>query len=166
MDDIVALDDGARRALWHHLIHVDLYPNLEWGCCPLDDPLLLEVDRARSVTAVVHDSLWLRLLDPARAFEARRYEHDGAVTVAIDDPMGLATGTWRLEVDGGIGRCRPVDGPAEVTMAGRAAGAAYLGGVPVYSLARAGLVSGHAEAIGRLDAVLRTARAPHGPEEF
>lgn len=166
VEDFVAFDDEARRALWHYLAHVDLYPNLEWEDCPLDDPIFLEVDRPRRLATRLHDSLWLRLLDPVRAFEARRYERDGAVTLAVTDPLGLAAGTWRLEVAEGRGCCRAVEGPAEVTLECRAAGAAYLGGVPLLTLARAGWATGQPEAVARLDGLLRTARAPWSPEHF
>lgn len=166
VEDLHAFDDQARRALWHYLAHVDLYPNLAWDHCALDDPIFLEVDRPRRLVARPHDTLWLRLLDPVRAFEARRYERDGAITLAVTDPMGIAAGTWRLQVEGGEGRCRPAAAPAEVTLDCRAAGAAYLGGVPILTLARAGWAAGSAEAVARLDGMLRAARAPWCPEHF
>lgn len=166
VEDLLAFDDDARRALTHYLAHVDLFPNVAWGCCPLDDPILFEVDYPRRLAVHLRDALWLRLLDPARAFEARCYERDGAVTLAVEDPLGLASGTWRLEVEGGQASCRPVDGPAEVTLEGRAAGAAYLGGVPLLTLARVGWAEGEAKALARLDGMLRTVRAPWSPEHF
>lgn len=166
VEDLVAFDDDARRALWHYLAHVDLYPNVEWEHCALDDPIFLEVDRPRGLAVRLRDSLWLRLLDPVRAFEARRYEHDGAVTLALDDPVGIASGTWRLTVEGGEAGCRPAAGTAEVTLTSRAAGAAFLGGVPVLTLARAGWAEGDPGAVARLDAMLRTSRAPWTPEHF
>jgi len=166
VEDLVALDDDTRRALWHYLANVDLYPNLHWEQCPLDDPVFLEVDRPRRLAVRLRDTLWLRLLDPVRAFEARRYERDGTVALAVTDPLGFAAGTWRLEVRDGQGRCRPVDGPAEVTLQCRAAGAAYLGGVPLLTLARAGWVAGQPAAVARFDGMLRTARAPWSPEHF
>ncbi len=166
VEDLVAFDDDSRRALWHYLAHVDLYPDLQWEHCPLDDPIFFEVDRPRRLTTRVRDTLWLRLLDPVRAFEARHYERDGAVTLAVTDPLGIAAGTWRLEVAEGRGCCRPVEGPAEVTLECRAAGAAYLGGVSLVTLARAGWVEGQPEAVARLDAMVRTARAPWSPEHF
>ncbi len=166
VEDFHALDDQSRRALWHYLSHVDLYPNLAWDQCPLDDPIFLEVDRPRRLVICPHDTLWLRLLDPVRAFEARRYERDGAVTLAVTDPVGMAAGTWRLLVAGGEGRCRPTAEPAEVTLDSRAAGAAYLGGVPLLTLARAGWAEGTADAVARLDGMFRTARAPWSPEYF
>lgn len=166
VEDLLAFDDEARRALWHYLTHVDLYPNVAWAECPLDDPIFLEVDRPRRLVVRRHDTLWLRLLDPVRAFEARRYERDGAVTLAVTDPLGIAAGTWRLTVEGGRAECRPAAGPAEVTLDCRAAGAAYLGGVPVLTLTRAGWAEGAADAVARLDGMLRTARAPWSPEHF
>ena len=166
VEDLFAFDDETRRALWHYLAHVDLYPNVEWEHCALDEPIFLEVDRPRRLAIRLRDTLWLRLLDPVRALEARGYERDGAVTLAIADPLGIAAGTWRLEADGGRARCAPVTGPAEVTLECRAAGAAYLGGVPLLTLARAGWVTGEPGAVARLDGLLRTARAPLSPEHF
>ncbi len=166
VEDLHAFDDQARRALWHFLAHVDLYPNVRWGDCALDDPIFLEVDRPRRLITRLQDTLWLRLLDPAKAFEARRYERDGEVTLAVNDPLGIADGTWHLQVEEGRGRCRPVAGPAEVTLDCRAAGAAYLGGVPLLTLARAGWAEGASDAVARLDGMLRTARAPWSPEHF
>lgn len=166
VEELLAFDDDARRALWHYLAHIDLYPNLVWDHCALDDPIFLEVDRPRRLAVRLRDTLWLRLLDPVRALEARRYERDGAVTLAITDPLRIASGTWRLSVEGGRAGCRPTGEPAEVTLECRAAGAAYLGGVPLLTLARAGWAQGEPEAVARLDGMLRTARAPWSPEHF
>ncbi|MEZ5408124.1 MAG: GNAT family N-acetyltransferase [Acidimicrobiales bacterium] len=166
VEDVLAFDDETRRALWHYLAHVDLYPNVVWDQCPLDDPIFLEVDRPRRLAVRWRDTLWLRLLDPVRAFEARGYERDGVVTLALTDPLGIAAGTWRLVVEGGRAECRPAAGPAEVTLESRAAGAAFLGGIPLLTLARAGWAEGSADAVLRLDGMLRTARAPWSPEHF
>jgi hypothetical protein len=41
------------------------------------------------------DGLWLRVLDPVVALEARSYEADGDVRIAVSDPLGFAMASTR-----------------------------------------------------------------------
>ena len=44
IEELVAVDDDARRGLWQFITHVDLYPRVSWWSCPIDEPVLEEVD--------------------------------------------------------------------------------------------------------------------------
>ena len=105
-------------------------------------------------------------LDVPAALEARRYEHDGALTLAVVDDAGFATGTWRLEVDGGRATCRPSSDEPEIELGVAALGALYLGGRSAPTLARGRRLTGPVEAVQRLDHLFRTSRAPHCLERF
>jgi predicted acetyltransferase len=172
IDELVAVDDDARRSLWHFVTTVDLYPNVTWWNGPVDDPVLDEVVRFRRVTNRMRDTLWLRLLDVPACLEARTYERDGGVTLRVTDARGLAAGTYRLEVDGGKGRCLTVTADsagaveADVELDVASLGSLYLGGGSALGLARARRLQGAPEAVRRLDDLFHTARAPHCLEVF
>jgi hypothetical protein len=44
------------------------------------------------------DGRWLRVLDPVVATEARSYEADGGVQIAVSDPLDIAGGVFSLSV--------------------------------------------------------------------
>ena len=58
------------------------------GCCRSTTrcPGCLLDRRALRVTAV-HDETWLRIVDAGKALAARQYAGDGAVTIAVNDPL-------------------------------------------------------------------------------
>ena len=164
--ELVADDDEARRALWNFVTNVDLYRNVSWWNAPVDDPVIIEADRFRKIERTLIDSLWLRPLDVAAMLEARRYERDGTIVLGIHDRFGPTAGRYRLEVVDGVGTCRRTDDDAEVDLAVETLGRLYLGGGSAVGLARAGLIEGSSDAVGRVHDLLMTRLQPYCPEVF
>jgi len=167
--EIIHDDDDARRALWRFLTNIDLFDHVHWWKAPVDEPLLIEVDRFRSLTVAPIDTLWLRLLDLPASLAARRYECDGTLTLSVVDPFLDRGGRFRFEVIDGVGRCEslPADtAEADATVDIADLGALYLGGRSARTLARAGRIGGDASAIQTLDRIFRTQAAPYCGEVF
>jgi len=164
--ELVADDDGVRRALWHFLSTVDLFPMVEHWNAPVDDPVLIEADRFRALRTAWRDSLWLRLLDVRTALQARRYEHDGALVLDVADRYLDRGGRFELVVDEGAARCRPVTATADVELDIAELSALYLGGRSADRLARADRIGGSAAGIEALDRIFRTTTAPYCIEVF
>ncbi|MEL7156754.1 MAG: GNAT family N-acetyltransferase [Actinomycetota bacterium] len=164
--ELVTGNESARRALWHFATNVDLYRNVRWWNAPVDEPLLVETSRFRSITRTVGDSIWLRPLDVTALLEGRRYEHDGTVVIGVDDPMGYAGGRYRLEVEGGRAQCTPVRHDADVHLGVAELGRLYLGGDSAVTLHRAGRLDGAAACVALVDDLFRTRHQPHCIEVF
>ena len=175
--DLVAASDDAYRDLWRYLGSLDLVDRLTFGAAPLADPLpWMLADRRRYQVTGVDDVLWLRILDPRAALEARHYTGDGAVVLTVKDPMGLAQGTWLLTVDGGRGRVTAVQGANAEGLAAagipaveldiQALGSLYLGGVSAPTLAAAGGLRGSGEGLAVLDALFTAGPAPYCSTHF
>jgi predicted acetyltransferase len=103
----------------------------------VDDPLpwLLADRRAARVTAV-HDETWLRIVDARKALSERRYEGDGAVTIAVNDPL-LSKNSTTFRIAGG--GAEPTDRRPELTVDTAGLAAVLLGGATWHSLGAAGL---------------------------
>lgn len=165
--ELVALDDDARRALWHFVTNVDLYRQVAWFNASMDDPLLIESDRFRQVKRSVMDSIWLRPLDVARLLEARTYEADDRLVLGLTDRVGPTAGRYRLEVADGVARVEASGGAEpDVELAVEDLGRLILGGTSAVTLGRAGLVRGARAAIDRLHDLFVTRNQPHCPEVF
>ena len=171
--DVVELvhdDDDARRALWHYLTSVDLYRNVHWWNAPIDEPVLIETDRFRSLQTRMIDSLWLRLLDVPTCLTARRYEADGTIALDVADPFFGRGGRFQLAVVDGVASCEPLTAAAGTgsTVAIDIAdlGALYLGGRSATTLARAGRIDADQSGVGALDRIFRTLTPPHCGEVF
>jgi predicted acetyltransferase len=160
------IDDAATRDIWRFLFEIDWTDRVAVFDLPLDHPLLRLADRVNELHATLLDALWLRVLDVDTALGARSYKPGRAtVEVASDPQFPDNVGVWRI-ADGKARRAR-AGARADVRLPVDALGAAYLGGVSIGQLVRAGeaeeLVRGGA---ARADAVLAVDRQPWCAEVF
>jgi predicted acetyltransferase len=110
------------------------------------------------------DDLWLRVLDPVVALQARGYEADGDVRIALTDPLAIADGVYALSVRDGeatVTREPATASGVDVSMDVSALSSLFLGGVRASVLARAGQVFPTSPAaLDALDAVLAPRECP------
>lgn len=161
--DFVPLTRDAYFELWQQLAAIDGATSIRRETAPLVDPLqwAMRDSRGYRVTGG-EDALWLRILDVAPALQARSYLVDGEVSLTIDDPLGFTGGDYRLTVRGGAAAVeRGTTGTAALTLGIAELSALYLGGVRARTLAAAGRITGPAESIATLDAVMSTATEPY-----
>lgn len=169
--DLVAASDEAYLGLWHYLGSIDLVERLTFDAAPLEDPLPWALaDRRRYKVTGVDDVLWLRILDTPAALAARGYFGDGALELSVTDPMGLAGGTWRLEVTEGNASVAPAaaggSGLPRAEISIDALGSLYLGGVTAPTLAASGSLSGDSDALAVLDRMFAAGPAPYCSTQF
>jgi predicted acetyltransferase len=130
VDELHALTDDAHRALWRFVVGMDWVSTVRAANRSPSEPLpwLLTNGRAAAMSDV-GDSLWVRIIDVARALEARGYRRELAVVLEIVDPEAV-DGRIRLELDAGPDgvSCRRTNRSADLTLHVAALGAAYLGG--------------------------------------
>jgi predicted acetyltransferase len=137
VEDFYAPNTEAYLGLLRFLLGLDLIDRVMFWMLPVDNPLpwLLLDRRAMRVTAV-HDETWLRVVDVEKALAARQYEGDGAVTIAVNDPL-LPDNSVSLTI-AGHGAQRTDQRPQlDVGVEGLAA--VLLGGATWRSLSAAGL---------------------------
>jgi predicted acetyltransferase len=160
VEDLFAPDPDCYLALLRFLLGLDLIDRVVFWMLPVDDPLpwLLLDRRAARVTAT-HDETWLRVVDAEKALIARRYEGDGEVTVAVDDPL-LPNNSITVTI-AGDGAERTEQRPQlHIGIAGLAA--VLLGGATWHSLAVAGLArAGDPASISAADQLFAVSHAPY-----
>lgn len=166
IDELVAVDDDARRALWSFVANVDLFPNVGWWNMPVDEPILIEADEPRLFAATSVDALWLRILDVKRSLEARAWSTDGRLVLDVVDDTRDDGGRWELAIDAGRATCTASSAAADVTLGIAELGALYLGGTSAVRLQRAGRISGSPDAVVLLDRMAWWPRAPHCSQMF
>lgn len=144
---LLAATDEAYAGLWRFLLSMDLIGTVRATELSVDEPLWWMIADQRAATITVTDHHYVRILDVPAALEARRYEAPGVVVLDVTDDLGFAAGRWLLRVDAeGRGRVTAWEGDAPegavvVRLGVAALSAAYLGGVSLATLARAGRVS-------------------------
>jgi predicted acetyltransferase len=148
---LLALTADAYKALWSHLLNLDLVETITAHHRPATEPLGLLLADPRRLRANFKDGLWLRVLDVPTALGTRRYRQAGSLVLEVADPMGYAAGRFRLEGDIDGAEVTSTDAEPDLTLDAAALGAAYLGGTKVTALADAGLIEGDPEAIRRAD---------------
>lgn len=165
--DLLAATDGAYLALWNYLGSLDLIETITWDMAPLVDPLewAMAAKRRYRRTAT-EDHLWLRILDAPAALAARDYSSDGTLTIHVGDPLGHASGIFRITVVHGkatVTRCAE-DGsvPFALSMGVSELSSLYLGSVSARTLHAAGRVrEEETGALEAFDAMFAAKESPH-----
>jgi predicted acetyltransferase len=145
ISSLIADGDDAYAALWRYFVEMDLIGTVRIAEQTLDEPLLWMVADRRAVTVTVRDHHYVRILDVPAALQGRRYEAPGRFRLEVADPLGIAAGTFALEVDAqGTASVREGDDDGEalpVRLGVTELSALYLGEVSALTLARAGRLS-------------------------
>ncbi|MGI8807217.1 MAG: sterol carrier protein domain-containing protein, partial [Acidimicrobiales bacterium] len=170
VEEIVAMSAEVRAGLWQYCFGVDLVGTVRAGNVPVDDPLrwMLADPRRLRVTAV-NDFLWVRLLDVEAALAARTYGSDARLVLEVaDGPCPGVAGRYRLDGGGGgPAECRRTDELPEIALDAADLASAYLGGVRLTTLARAGLVAELVPgAVSRADAMFAGGPPPASSTMF
>jgi predicted acetyltransferase len=167
--ELVAVDPDVEARLWRYVLDVDLVGTVTAEARPMDDPLRWRLTDPRQVrTTLVQDYLYVRLLDIAAAFSARRYPVTGSVVVDVVDPF-RPDGAGRYEIAGApdASSCEVTAADAELRLDVADLGSLLLGGVRVRDLARTGRVTELAAgAVDRADAFFGWPVAPFCTTRF
>ncbi|MET9082928.1 GNAT family N-acetyltransferase [Streptomyces sp. NPDC004237] len=142
LEELAAVDPASDAALWRFLFGIDLMSKLTVRGRPVDDAWQYLVSDIRRCLTRVRDMGYVRLVDVGAALAARTYQTPVDVVLAVEDAFcPWNTGRWRLAGDPKGASCERTTDPAELALSVRELGAAYLGGVSLLSLARAGRVA-------------------------
>lgn len=164
VEDLIAVDDQARLALWNFCLSFEQAPVLTVAHAPSDEPLAWALIDVRSLKVTsVRDFLWLRLVDVPRALGARTYAAAEDLILEVSDPViSSNSGRFRIRTDpSGSAGCEPVKGPADISMDVSALAAVYLGATTFTALARAGRVRpASPEVLRRADFLFWSVPAP------
>lgn len=164
--DIVAASHNAYFGLWDYLASIDLVTRVKLGHASMTDALPWAMADRRGFKIVgEEDGLWLRVLDPVAALEARSYDVDGELRIAVSDPLAIADGVYALSVHNGeatVAVEKAGDATPDVSMDVSVLGSLYLGGVRAGALARAGQIAAKSSAaIDALDGLLSHRELPY-----
>jgi predicted acetyltransferase len=165
VEDFFAPTTDAYLGLLRFLVGLDLVDRVTFWMLPVDTPLpSLLVDRRAAKVTAVHDETWLRVVDPESALAARSYVGEGAVTVAVNDPLlPKNSASFAITGDGS----ELTTGPADLHVGIEGLGAALLGGASWRSLAVAGLARAEdPAALATADRLFAVPDAPHAGTFF
>jgi predicted acetyltransferase len=163
VEELIASSAEARVALWSYCMNVDLVSVIRYSNTPVDEPLRwMLADQRRLQVTGVSDFLWLRLIDVAAALEARRYRRAGSITLeVVDDLCPTSAGRFLLETGPEGALCRRTRRASDLALGVSELSSAFLGGVRLATLARAGRVKEHRTgALARADALFESEPAP------
>ena len=163
--EVMGVDEAARRDIWRFLLEIDWTDVVRAEQLPVDESLVLIVDKLNELGLRVYDGLWVRAVDVPAALEASVVA-DGRASIEItaDPQFPENVGTWTVEAGRVVKRSsrRP-----DVRLDVQGLGSILLGGFTLFELARAGRAEEAARGgLARADALFRAERAPWCPEIF
>ncbi|MER8117876.1 GNAT family N-acetyltransferase [Streptomyces sp. NPDC094031] len=159
---------AAERALWHYLCSIDWITKVDSGGRGPDDllPSFLPDPRAARITEQA-DLLWVRILDVARALEARAYDQEGTLVLEVTDEAGYTGGRYRLETSAQGASCTATTASPDLTLGVSELASVWLGGESLLRLAALGRVRAAREGAARqADALFRSPGRPWCPDDF
>jgi predicted acetyltransferase len=137
----VSVTDTAHATMWRFLLNFDLVGKIIAVNRPADDPLWWMLSDPRRLNRKSHDALWLRLLDIPKALEARTYNADGRLKIAlVSEAQPEVTGTYVLDIDDSQASVKKTTDKPDVVVTPADLAALYMGGVTPGSLVEAGRV--------------------------
>jgi predicted acetyltransferase len=137
----VSVTDTAHATMWRFLLNFDLVGKIIAVNRPADDPLWWMLSDPRRLNRKSHDALWLRLLDIPKALEARTYNADGRLKIAlVSEAQPEVTGTYVLDIDDSQASVNKTTDKPDVVVTPADLAALYMGGVTPGSLLEAGRV--------------------------
>jgi predicted acetyltransferase len=168
IDELLWTSDDAYAALWRYCFDVDLVRTISGWKRPVDEPLLHMLLEPRALRFQVRDGTWLRLVDVARALEARRYSHEGRIVLEIRDEFAQWNdGTYELDGGPDGARCQAAGAAPDLSMRVEDLAAVYLGAVSFRALAAAGrVIERNPGALKTADAMFSSPVAPWCPWIF
>lgn len=157
---LIADGEAAYAALWRYVLEHDLVGTVRADLLSGEEPLRWMIADQRGAAITQDGHHWLRVLDVPAALVARSYRAPAGVVLRVVDPLGLAEGTWRVEIAAdGSAWVEPSAAEPDVTMPVAALSSILLGGVRTTTLVEAGVVAASSQVAGRLD----LAFAPQSP---
>jgi predicted acetyltransferase len=164
--DLFAETPEAWAGIWSLVANQDLVARAVGSLRPPWDPIFDFLGGTRRARAFRYDALWVRLMDVVGALVARSYSAPLDVVLGVEDPLGDATGTYRLRADADGAECAPTTDEPVVLLDLEDLSAGYMGRPHFRQWARAGRLSGASDALAAMDAAFTWDPQPWCPEIF
>ena len=160
---MLAEDYVARVRLLQFLWEQDWFSSFSVDKFPADDTWRhLMVDPRVARQKQRYDVLWVRVLDVVAALEARTYEGEGRLVLAVTDPEGYAEGVYALEGGPAGATVKRSTETPDLTLPVQTLGALYLGQHAASALARVGEATEEKPgALALADRMFKTAVPPY-----
>jgi predicted acetyltransferase len=148
VEEVRGMTPEVEAGLLRFVFDLDLVGEVTLRRRPLDEPLRWRLADPRQLRTVgVEDRLYVRVLDPAAAFEARGYQGEGRLVLEVVPPAVLeepdaAPGRWVLEAgpDGASCRRARTGEEPDLRLGLPALGTLFMGGFPATLLAAGGRI--------------------------
>ena len=166
--ETLAVTPEASRAVWRHLVGLDLVARLRWRLAAPDEPGPLAFTDPTAARRELWEGLWVRLVDVGPALAARTYAAPVDVVLEVADAFcPWNARRYRLAGDRDGATCEPTGDPPDLELSATELGAAYLGGTTLTALAAAGRVRERTPgALPATALAMRGAVEPWCPEIF
>jgi predicted acetyltransferase len=141
VEEVMATSSGAFASMWRFVFDIDLAAHIRCFYRPIDDPLLGLLVEPRRLRMTIRDGLWTRIVDVPSALAARRYAVEESLVLDVrDDFCPWNEGRYRVDAGADGAECSPTRETPDLVLGACELGAAYLGGIGLGHLARAGRV--------------------------
>ena len=168
VSELMSTSLEAHAALLSYCFGIDLRSTVKAPTRPVDDALPWMLADPRRLQRSLHDGMYLRLVDVAKALPARDYSRQGSLVLEVSDSFcPWNEGRFELEAGPEGAECSPTSASPDLLLSASDLASVYLGTVRFTTLASAGRIEERSpEALQRADAMFATELAPWCPYMF
>ncbi len=174
VEELRGISPEVEAGLWRFVLDLDLIGQVTFKRRAVDEPVRWRLADSRQLrTTNIEDRLYVRILDPAAAFEARGYQGEGRVVLDViplaEEEADATPGRWVLEAgtDGASCRRARTGEEADLRLGIAELGSLYMGGFPASLLAAGGRVEElRSGRLSVIDALLTTRPSPRSGTGF
>jgi predicted acetyltransferase len=174
VEELRGISPEVEAGLWRFVLDLDLIGQVKFKRRAVDEPVRWRLADPRQLrTTNIEDRLYVRILDPAAAFEARGYQGEGRVVLDVmplaEEEADATPGRWVLEAgtDGASCRRARTGEEADLRLGIAELGSLYVGGFPASLLAAGGRVEElRSGRLSVIDALLTTRPSPRSGTGF
>lgn len=130
VQEIISTDKETNIALWHYIFGIELVEEIKINQRAPGDPLYLMLENPRKLKRETIDGLWVRIVDPIKMLEKRKYNSEGNITICIaGQNQKDIEGTYSIETDGTNTEVKKVNKKPDISMKASDLSSIYFGAV-------------------------------------
>jgi len=130
IQELISTDRESNASLWDYIFGVELVEEITINRRAPNDPLYLMLENPRRLNRITLDGLWVRIIDPIKMLEDRKYNYEGKINIRLTGQNQKdIEGTYSIDTDGENSEVKKVSGKSDITMRPSDLSSIYFGAI-------------------------------------
>ena len=133
--ELIAVDKETNISLWNFIFGIELVEKVTINRRAPHDPLYFLLENPRQLERMTIDGLWVRILDPIKFLEARKYNHEGRINLEITGQnQSDIEGVYEIDTNGETSIVKKVNSSPDISMRPSDLSSCFFGAITPFEL--------------------------------